>query len=104
MLDGRRDLVRIRERIPSGELEVKRDLGAAADLENHHVVHLAHPRLSQRGRVGALADRIGLERLHVHDHVRPGERTLHRLLDRIRCRVPLLDRDPCGTPMTTSAK
>ena len=92
VLDGGRDLVRVRERITAGELEVEGDLGAPSDLEDDDVVHLAHPRLPHRSRVGALANRLRLLRLHVDDHVRPGNRLLDGPLHGVGSGMALLDR------------
>ena len=72
------------------------DLGAAADLEHDDVVHLAHPRVAQRGRVRALPDRLRFLRLDMDHHVGSGHGLLDRPLDRVRRRVALLDRGAVG--------
>ena len=54
-LDLLGDLVRLLEREVARQLEVERELGAGADGEHAHVVHLAHARNAERSRVRALA-------------------------------------------------
>ena len=57
-----------------------------------HVVHLAHARHAERGRVRALAHgAVVLARLDVHDDVGLGQRRLHGPLDRVGRRMPLAD-------------
>ena len=74
------------------------DLGAAADLEHDDVVHLAHAGLAQRGRIGALPDRLRFLRLDMDHDVGSGHGLLHGPLDGVRRRVALLDRGAVGNP------
>ena len=62
------------------------------DVDERDVVHLAHPRHADRGRVRALAQRRVLERLDVDDDVGVRQRALDRRLDRVRGSMPLPDR------------
>src|SRR5205823_7647054 len=85
------DLVGVLEGVLAWQLQVERDLRALADLEDDDVVHLVHARIAERGRVGALAEGLGLLRLDVHDDIGSWNRSPHGLLDRVRGRVTLLD-------------
>ena len=98
VLHRRGDVVCLLEGVPARELEMEGDLGAAADLEHDDVVHLAHTRLAQRGRVGALADRLRFLGLDMDHHVGSGHGLLNGPLDGVRRRVALLDRGAVGNP------
>ena len=92
-LDLLGDLVRALEREVARKLQMERDLDAPVDLEHGQVVDLAHLRDGERGREHSLADlRLAASRLDVHDDVDAGQRVAQRLLDAVRCSVPLADR------------
>ena len=68
------------------------------------MLHLAHARHSDRRCVNALTQRRVLERLDVNDDVRVRERTLDRVLDRIRAAAcPCPTAAPGEMAITTSA-
>ena len=93
MLDLLGDRVRLRQREVGGELEVERELRSRGERDGGDVVHLAHARHAERGRVRALAhgaDR--LLRLDVDDDVRLRQRVLHGALDGVGGGVALAQR------------
>ena len=97
------DVVRGLERHVARQLQMQRELGAAADHEQCEVVDFAHAGHGDRGSVRTLADARVLERLDVHDDVATRQRSPDRGLDRVRGRVPLPDAADGETPITTSA-
>ena len=84
--------MRVLERQVAGQLQVERDFGPAADVEDGDVVHLAYLRHAERGGVRALPDRgLVLLRLDVDDDVAPGKRIVHRGFHAVGGLVSLAD-------------
>ena len=83
--------MRLDQRHAAGQLDVERELLAPVDLDEGHVVDLAHGGNGGRGGVDALAQVALVAGLDVHDDVASGKRPLDRRLDRVRRRVPLPD-------------
>ena len=75
-----------------GSLRCSESSVRPSDVHQRDVVHLPHPRHRDRRRVHALPQRRVLLRFDVDDDVGVRQRTLDRLLDRVRGRVTLPDR------------
>ena len=89
------NLVRLGERERARELQVKRDLGVAVQIEDGHVVDFAHAWDPERGGERLLAQfSPGLCGLDVDDDVTAGHGPLDRLLDGVGRGVPLADGCP----------
>jgi class 3 adenylate cyclase/tetratricopeptide (TPR) repeat protein len=98
-LDLLGDPVRVLEAQPARQLEMERDLDAAAHVQHGEVMDLAHVRHPERGSEHALPKALlGPSRLDVDNDVGVGERSAKRILDAIRRCVALAHRSPRSDP------
>ena len=98
------DRMRLLERQFARQLDVQRELGAAVDVDEREVVHLAHLPHGERGRVRTLAQVGGsCERLDVHDDVASGSARSTAASTASAAACPWPTAAPGETPITTSA-